>query len=263
MHADSDAARDTLCFEQPLNERTRTYLRLEFLFSRMRHHRADNSDHGRRATLSALLDILLMLGRSDIKGDLVKGMTEQRKRLAAFSDRPGVDAERLAGVLANIDEKVSNLHGMSTQFAGAILRDNDFLVSIANRSAIPGGTCGFDLPNLHHWLDRPEAHTGREIDAWAADLVPFEDAVRLDLALARDSRPIQQVTAQAGSYVQSLPEPARMLRVVLPRSAAVYPEISAGKQRFSIRLIEQRDVSKRGQQSALNLSFGLACCPAL
>lgn len=257
-----DWTENTVCFEQPLNERTRTYLRLEFLFDRLRHHRDDHLQHGRRATLTALLDILLMLGRSDIKGDLVKGLADQRSRLNAFADRPGVDATRLNGILRQIDTTVTALHSMSTQFAGAILRDNDFLISIANRSAIPGGTCAFDLPNLHHWLDNTPEHTGRDIDAWSADLLPFEQAVNLDLRLTRDSRPVASKQATAGTYVESLREPARLLRLFLPSGTGLYPEISAGKQRFSIRLIEQRDVTRRGQQSQADLAFGLACCPA-
>jgi cell division protein ZapD len=56
----------TVVYEQPLNERVRTFLRLEFLFQQHHHHRADKTHWGVRATLRALLDIYTVVSRSDL-----------------------------------------------------------------------------------------------------------------------------------------------------------------------------------------------------
>lgn len=259
--SDSADAPNPLVFEQPLNERVRTYLRLEFLFSRLAHHRRDASNFGRRAAIASMLDILLMLGRSDIKSDIIKELGEQRTALEALRKRPAVDEARLDSVLAEMDEVLTAMQGMSTQFASAVLRDNDFLISVANRSAIPGGTCAFDLPNLHRWLSLPEADTQRDLDAWLADLAPYERAIRFDLRLTRDSVAMAPRTAEGGVYVQSLNGPCRMLRVALPPGGSLYPEISAGKHRFTIRFMQSRDLSARSTQATELVNFDLAICP--
>ena len=63
-------------FEHPLNERTRTFLRLEHLFKQVEFFVSQESGWAARASISALLDILGATGRSDIKSEILK---EQRK----------------------------------------------------------------------------------------------------------------------------------------------------------------------------------------
>src|SRR5262249_23343489 len=47
-----------LVFEQPLNERMRTFLRLDFLYSQALYHNEMQSQWGSRAAMGSLLDIL-------------------------------------------------------------------------------------------------------------------------------------------------------------------------------------------------------------
>lgn len=251
---------NTIWFEQPLNERVRTYLRLEFLFKRLRHHRGDASYWGRRAAVGALLDIFLLLGRSDLKGDITKELGEQHAHLRRLEARPGVNDDRLTDVLQKIDHAIHSIQGLSTQFAGAALRNNDFLVSIANRIAIPGGTTGFDLPNFELWLRRPLEESARDLDAWCADIGAFERAIDLDLDLIRGSAVPRTVIAQDGIHVQSLDGPRQMLRIGVAAQQRVHPEISAGKHRFTVRFMETRETSSRSHQVRENIEFQLACC---
>ncbi len=247
-------------FEQPLTERIRTFLRLEFLFAEYEHHRADDSPFSARARLNALLDILTVLGRSDLKKDIVKDLMEQQTVLTRLGNRPGVDDSRLQSVLAEIKIALNNLQQLATQFASTALRDNEFLMSIMNRSTIPGGTCAFDLPAYHHWLAQPSEKVGRDIDAWFADLVPFAQAILLDLRLLRGSVPVVDAVAKGGTYVHSPQSACTLLRVFIPRQAAAYPEISAGSHRFTMRFMELRDVNQRAAQSRDDVHFKLQCC---
>ena len=65
---------NTITYEQPLNERVRTFLRLEHLFDKEDHFLAQTSEWDSRASLSLLLDIIDMLARSDVKTELIKEM---------------------------------------------------------------------------------------------------------------------------------------------------------------------------------------------
>ncbi|MFT5351355.1 MAG: cell division protein ZapD, partial [Gammaproteobacteria bacterium] len=52
-----------ITYEQPLNERVRTFLRLEHLFDTEDHFLSNSSEWDSRVSLSLLLDIIDMLSR--------------------------------------------------------------------------------------------------------------------------------------------------------------------------------------------------------
>ncbi|WP_245585221.1 cell division protein ZapD [Solimonas flava] len=256
----SEGAVADLVFEQPLSERVRTFLRLELLFAQYRHHRRDRSTCGTRSALDSLLDLLVVISRSDLKNDILKELTDQYHHLTRLAARPSVDQERLKGVLADITEALNELQQLATQFANSLLRGSDFLTSILNRSTIPGGTCGFDLPHYHWWLSQPRERTDRDLDAWFADLAPFERAVTLYLKLLRASVPADPVVAQNGIYLHTPTGPCLLVRVIVPAGAGVYPEISAGRHRFTVRFMGMREIDSRAQQAHADIGFQLQCC---
>lgn len=253
-------ASECITFEQPLTERVRTFLRLEFLFAQHHHHRDDHGIYGSRATLQALLDILTVLSRSDLKNDILKELSDQHAALTKLAARPGVDLERLHGVLNEITLVVNGLQQLATQFAASLLRDNDFLNALLNRSSIPGGTCAFDLPAYHYWLLQPYNQVKRDLDAWFADIEPFAQAILLYLRLLRNSVETQSAVAQGGMYVHTPQGPCSLLRVHVPMDAKVYPEISAGRHRFTVRFMAMRDINSRSHQTAQDVSFRMQCC---
>ncbi len=251
---------EAIVFEQPLNERIRTFLRLEFLFGQYEHHRADPSAYGARARLTALLDVLTVLGRTDLKKDVLKDLHEQHAALARLSNRPGVDDTRLQLVLNEIAAAVAGLQQMPSQIASIALRENEFLVSIHNRTSIPGGTCAFDLPAYHHWLSQPSEQVSTDLDSWFADLMPLAQAILLDLRLLRGSVPLVDAVAPGGTYVHAPQTACSLIRVFVPATDGVYPEISAGAHRFTLRFMQLRDVSQRSGQAHRDIPFRLQCC---
>lgn len=254
------AGLEAIVFEQPLNERIRTFLRLEFLFGQYDHHRADDSAFGARARLHALLDILTVLGRSDLKKDIIKDLSEQQAVLNRLGNRPGVDNTRLQTVLAEIAAGINNLQQLTTQFASTALRDNEFLMSVLNRSSIPGGTCAFDLPAYHHWLSQPPEKMSRDLDLWFADLIPYAQGILLNLRLLRGSVPLMDAVAPGGTYVHAPQSACSLIRVFVPQSEGVYPEISAGSHRFTLRFMQLRDANQRSAQAHRDVAFKLQCC---
>ncbi|HVO46467.1 MAG TPA: hypothetical protein VMT29_09030, partial [Steroidobacteraceae bacterium] len=63
---DSQEESTTLVFEQPLNERMRTFLRLDFLYNQALYHTESASQWGSRAAMSSLIDILAITMRGDV-----------------------------------------------------------------------------------------------------------------------------------------------------------------------------------------------------
>ena len=61
-----------LIFEQPLNERMRTFLRLDYLYNQALYHNEKASQWGSRAAVASLIDILAITTRSDVRSEVLK-----------------------------------------------------------------------------------------------------------------------------------------------------------------------------------------------
>ena len=260
MSAVTEQNASWIVFEQPLNERVRTFLRLEHLFDAHAHHRLDPSAIGKRARLGTILDLLSLIGRSDFKPDLVKELTEQHSALSKLLARSGIDQNRLTSVLAKLDSAITSLNSLTSMFATNALRDNEFLISVLNRSSMAGGTCSFDLPVMHHWIHHSPQQMDRDLECWFADIEPYESGVRLYLDLLRNSTHPTGERAVGGMFMMTPKTAYSMLRVLVPAKQNLFPEISAGRHRFSIRFMTLRDINQHASQAATDVDFRLHCC---
>ena len=251
---------NTVVYEHPLNERIRTFLRLEHLFNRINFFLPQDSEWATRAALEGLLDILGTTARADIKTEILKELDRHAAVLERIGKQPGVDTRTLGRVLEELEEVADKVYRLNGQL-GQLLRDDEFIKSVMQRSSIPGGTCSFDLPLYHHWLNQPHPARVRQMNAWTRDLEPVRDAVALLLSLARGSNDARPVTASEGFFQDNLDSqaPVQMVRVTLDRSLALFPEISGHKHRFSIRFMESTETA-RPSQTARDVDFLLTCC---
>ena len=182
-----------ILFEHPLNERTRTLLRISHLFEQFEFHLAGSSQWQSRAALQALLDISSILARADIKKDMLKQLEQQQKSLTSISSNPKVDQVRLHQVLDDIANMIDRLYSSGRQLGGA-LRKNDFLKSISQRAPIPGGSYEFDLPQFHYWLNLPHTERAMQLDDWRHEISTVQETTELLLGLLRSGSVFQQQT---------------------------------------------------------------------
>lgn len=248
-------------YELPLSERMRTFLRLEFLYQQMLYTCDDESGWATRATVSALLDILAILSRGDVRGDVHKELDFQIALLQRYQSQPGVDAARLDSLISNLIESRDEVAGIGTQFLQPI-KESEFLRAIQHRSSIPGGTCEFDMPVYNHWLRQPYSRRAQDLSLWVGTIRPLCDAVVEVLWLVRESGEAVDKTAINGMYQHSMQKDAncRLLRVVLPESGSLFPEISGSQHRFTIRFLEWSSIDRRAVQTGHDIAFQLAIC---
>ena len=172
---------------------------------------------------------------------------------------PQVDSSRLATILKAMEHLIENLYGMKSQ-PGHELREDEFLNAVRQRSTIPGGTCDFDLPAYHRWLEQPWPQREADQKRWFAQLDPIRQAIELLLKMIRNSADPVAANSEDGSYQQSLDSshPAQLLRVALAGDSPYYAEISGSRHRFNIRFLQSSET--RPQLAGEPVSFHITCC---
>ncbi len=248
-------------YEQPLSERIRSFLRLEYLFTLINSTIDTQSEWASRITLETIIDITDVLTRTDIKAELIKEIDRQSVVLSRLQSNPGVDHSRLKSTISSLQNLLSRLHSSECQ-PGQTVRKDELIASIRQRLTIPGGTCSFDLPGYHYWLSKPGAQRNAQLQHWLADLRIMQDGIAVILGVVRESASPTQVTANSGFFQQPLDTDLsyHMVRVLLPADSPFYPEISAGRHRFTIRFLEQKNTLLRPSQTDADVYFELERC---
>jgi cell division protein ZapD len=249
-----------ITYEYPLNERIRTLLRLEDLFERSRHFIARTEPHDHHMALLTLFEIMEVAGRADLKSDLLQELERQKQVLASFKNNPDIAEDALSHVLRDIEQASQALFSMTGRI-GQYLRENDWLMSIKQRTGIPGGACEFDLPSYHYWLHRPSEERTGQLAAWTGPLYPLRDGTAIILRILRESGKPQTLSAPQGMFQQMLGgKTAQMLRLRLAPTMPCVPEISANKYVLNIRFIAQNGDDSRARTADWDVGFELTFC---
>jgi cell division protein ZapD len=248
-----------IVYEHPLSERIRTMLRLEHLFRQAAHFLKGDSPWESRVFVTTLLDILDIFSRGDIKTELLKELERSTGNLKGLMQNPNVDHNRLGTILRAMEHLIDNLHSLPAQ-PGQSLREDEFITAIRQRSSIPGGTCDFDLPVYHRWLEQSRSAREQDQKRWYASLDAVRQAIELLLKMIRNSAEPQPLSTENGSYQKQLESglPYQMVRVMLPSDSPYYAEISGSKHRFSLRFLEPGE--ERPKLASTPVEFKLACC---
>jgi cell division protein ZapD len=250
-----------LLYEQPLNERMRTFLRLEFLYKQLLYHSDQSSPWDSRGSITSLLDIVAILSRGDVRGDVLKELERQIFMLERLRATQQVDVSRLTGVTDNLQTLREALNAIGPKYL-QILRDNEFLNAIRHRSSIPGGTCAFDIPEYTHWLRQTFERRSADIANWMSIISPLCDSVAGLLWLVRNSKKASLHVAVRGVYQHSMSRDVNcsLIRLGLPQGSKLYPEISGGHHRFTVRLMQWNAEDGRPIQTDQDIEIELAVC---
>jgi cell division protein ZapD len=246
-------------YEYPLNERIRTLLRLEDLFDKTAHFIGADGAQEHHVALVTLFEILDVASRADLKFDLVQELERQRQILLSFRNNPDISEEALSGALYEIEQASAALLSMQGKI-GHYLRENEWLMTIKNRAAIPGGVCEFDLPGYHYWRHREAALRQQDLRGWIAPMMPIRAGLAIVLRLLRASGRAEHKTAQRGAFQLMLSgRSAQLIRLKIGQGDPCLPEISAGKFAINIRFLRP-DMDQRPRQIDSTVDFELTLC---
>ncbi|MCS6809660.1 MAG: cell division protein ZapD [Tepidimonas sp.] len=250
-----------ILYEYPLNERTRTYLRLEHLLQRLgvlvpREHPLDHHH-----ALQTLFEILEVGARADLKSEILKDLDRQKQQFETYRGNPAISEVALSRVLDQIDRCHAALREDEGR-PGHALSNVEWLQSVRNRIGIPGGTCAFDLPAYHDWQHRSPAERQADLARWAQTVACLAEPVHLLLQLLRQSAVAQKVMATQGQFQQNLPQSRtfQLLRVWIDPSLRLIPEISGNRLLVSVRLLRRQGEGRLEHAADAEAEFEIHLC---
>ena len=248
-----------ISYEYPLSERIRTLLRLEDLYERALYFIAKTDPQEHHVALLCMFEILEVAGRADLKSDLLQELERQKQSLESLRDNPDISQEALDNILWEIDRTSSRLFQMPGK-VGQEMRENEWLMSIKQRTNIPGGVCEFDVPSYHYWLHLSAEQHRHDLEGWLAPFLPIRDGIAIVLRLLRESGKASAQTAVQGVYQQMMAgRIAQMLRIRLKLEYRCVPEISANKYALNIRFTTQ-ETGQRPKLIESDVDFELTFC---
>lgn len=247
-------------YDYPFNERIRTLLRLEDLFTKILHFLSSDHEFNHHSALMGMFQVLDVIDRAELKTDLLQELDRQKIVMESLRGNPAIAESLLNEVIEEIG-KTSRTLRADTVKLGQSLRENDWLMSIKQRAGIPGGVCEFDVPSYHFWLAQPAEQRKQDLQTWLDKLMPIYDGLRIILHILRGSAVVSPLNAPQGAFQQMLggAKPAQMLRITLDDSLACFPEVSANKYAINIRFITL-DRALKSSQCNYDVAFKLTLC---
>ena len=245
-------------YQFPLNERIRVFLRLEHLFAQLDYFLSTHNNWNNQVAIHTLVDIITLSSRGDLKSEILKELDyRNNKHHQTNAEVPQLN--HLLTELKSIGEQLQKIEGK----IGTHLLSHYLFQGITQRSAIAGGSCSFDLPALHFWLEQPEKQQYNDFQNWMKPFLPVRVAINLILSFLRQRNPSVAYTAKAGFFQMSPNnnQPYQLLIVSLPITTPYFAEFSGGKHRFSLRFMQPSKKSDhRPKQTQNDVNFELNCC---
>lgn len=255
-------AQPTLSFEHPLNERIRTFLRAEYLFQ-LAKYRSTNlvSTWDAKDCVATIIELYNLVERSEFRSELSKELERHSNGLQRLAKTPSIDHRALDKVLRDLEKSLEIVKSYSAK-QGFFPQNSELLNGLRQRLTIPGGTCSFDLPAFHYWLNLPPKTRQYSINQWFDLLEPLEKALNLVLDLTRQSSMPTREIAIAGTYQKTLNSQTncQLIRINLRADLGAYPEISANKHRVNIRFLFANFEQGKPALASQDIPFELTCC---
>ena len=95
----NDISPPPLIYEQAVNERMRTFLRIDFLARQFDYHHAQPSLWGTRATVATLLEFVSLISRHNIKVELIRELDQRLAWLEMLSSSDNADLDLLKEIV--------------------------------------------------------------------------------------------------------------------------------------------------------------------
>ena len=257
-----------ITFEFPLNERFRTFLRIENLLNRWQYYLRSTTKEDHHTAILTLLDIYDFSFRNDVKGDLLSELARYKQALSQYFTSPDVSEEKLNQTILRLVDAYKQIE-QSPKFGGS-LAENEWLINIKSRLVVSASVCSFDMGFYYQWLQDSEQRRLNDLHEWVQPFVPMFDAVTLLLQLSRNLALTKDCVTNSYAYQQPLSgRKFDIMRVEFANTSNYLPDFSANKHviwlRFAAPVVSVRSSAKtmqRTMQEEVAFRLGLCGVPA-
>lgn len=232
---------NSILFEYPCSDASRICLRLEKLFLQIDAHIEKESIHDSHITMQSILNILSVIDRPDLKSKLTQVLTQLNCNLSPLIHYPGIEKSKLSDTINEINTAIDTLHYLQGRF-GDQLRANSFLNHILSHIHLPGGLCDYNTPGYRLWLMQEASPRIEALQSWYKQFHGLKKITRTILNLLRSCATHNQALFEAGIYQTGLKNNGNyhLVSIDIPKEIHAYPEISIGKHRLCIRLLQPK-----------------------
>ncbi|SCC26180.1 cell division protein ZapD [Gilliamella bombicola] len=244
---------NNIIFEHPLNEKMRTWLRVEFLLNQLNRH-CQFDQNNALIFFHALSELLEIIERNDVKGDLIKELESQKQKLILWLTFDGVDYDLLNNLIYQFDYFLAQFNLITR--LGQPLKDDRFITAIRQRLTIPGGCCSFDLPLFHLWLKIPQERRNIQVENWLQHLSILDKSLTCYMQLIRQMGEFKPFIC-SNNFFQETNGDVNLIRIRVSLDKNVYPQVSGHMSRYSIRFLPLDTCDNVNSDS---IEFELACC---
>ncbi len=133
-------------YELPLNERLRTFMKIEFLYSRLKYFTSE-LDHNwkTRTVIHTLLEIYSILSRTDVRREVLADLDRYIIQMQRYQSVPDADNDMVTNILEDLEAIKNQVMNIGTDYL-MDLRNDEFITSLLHRHTLPGGKAEFDMP---------------------------------------------------------------------------------------------------------------------
>ncbi|MFP4648711.1 MAG: cell division protein ZapD [Halorhodospira sp.] len=258
----SDNNQDWVVYEQPLNERLRTLLRLEFLMETASTAMAREQIIDSRMAVEAFIHTFNVLERGEVRSEVIKEL-DRLSTETAYMGAQGLWSASRVQEESELCRQLLRRVGEPDAAMGQELREDELLGLITQRFGVGAGTCNFDLPSYHRWLSRPYQERRADMQRWFDSFSDLREAVLFALRIQREAGTFVDEVAEGGTWQQRTPYDNRVtqiLRLQAPMENGVIPEISGNRHLVTIRFLRQPDTRSRPKPAGKDVRFRLARC---
>ena len=245
-------------YELPLNERLRTFMRVEFISNRLNYFLELDDSWATRSIIHGLIEIYSILSRTDVRREVITDLDRYIYEMRKYQDSPLADEYRARELRQDLESLKVTVENSGSDYLKP-LRDNEFLNSLLHRQTLPGGKAEFDMPKYKFWLD--SGRTKSDIDQWVGVIKPVCSSIDKLLWMIRESTEAISTVAVGGFYNHQISKNHKisLVRIFLDENT-IYPEVSGGKHLISIRFFNWGDSEENWSQTKENINFRISLC---
>ncbi len=252
----------TSTYEHPLNERVRLFLRLELIYAQASEYKKVSDVYEAQMCFNTLFALMNISKRYELRSEILKELIRMKNMFVSAQKHDSVDKSKIRELLVEIDSCINGLHNLNSSRILSV-QDDEFLNTIKLRNIHDTGTYFFEIPELQFWLLQSEDNKQHQINNWLEPFSSFYNSIKFILKMIRTSAEAKEQCAKSGMFLKTTGKDLathQLLRVKVDSFLNVYPQISGGKYRFSIRFIERPRLGKNILQVTKDVNFELQTC---